>query len=340
VWGIDYNQFYAGSRLAGTGHLYDWEALRTIEVEHGPEVPTGRLPVVLYPHKILSIFPYAVARSIWMGCSIAAFIVLTAWPGAQPLFMTVGLAWATPAIFVLLLGQDVPFWLMFFTAGLLLIQRRRPWSAGAAFALCICKFHLGLGIPVMLASQKRWRTLIAGAIAISALVAACFLIEGVEWPVRYLKMSHLPEFSPGPQRMPTLYGIASQFRWPLVIEVLLAGVVMSLLWAACRGSSDLGMTGAAAAACGLLLGHHAYVGDCTLLIPLSVLTMQREGVPLWLKAWAVLELTPVPALLLASRTPLVGQISIAIFVISAVLVGKERPLSRVDQTSAQVRSSP
>ena len=27
-WGIDFNQFYSSGRLAGTGHLYEWEALR------------------------------------------------------------------------------------------------------------------------------------------------------------------------------------------------------------------------------------------------------------------------------------------------------------------------
>ena len=47
-WGVDFNQFYAASRLVGTGHLYDWDALRKIEAENGREVPTGRLPVVLY----------------------------------------------------------------------------------------------------------------------------------------------------------------------------------------------------------------------------------------------------------------------------------------------------
>jgi hypothetical protein len=38
-WGVDYNQFCAASRLAGTGHLYDWDALRKIEA--GPEPVDG-----------------------------------------------------------------------------------------------------------------------------------------------------------------------------------------------------------------------------------------------------------------------------------------------------------
>src|ERR1035441_7790718 len=97
-WGSDYNQFYAASRLAGTGHVYDWEALRKIEAEHGGELRTGRLPVVLYGHKLLGSLPYAVARSIWMAGSAAALVFLAAfWPGTRRWIMMVALAWSMPA---------------------------------------------------------------------------------------------------------------------------------------------------------------------------------------------------------------------------------------------------
>ena len=277
-WGIDFNQYYSASRLAGTGHLYDWDALRKIEAENGTAVPTGRLPVVLYGHKILGSLPYALARSIWLAASFAALVVFTAaWPGTQRPLMLAALAWSMPAALSLLYGQDVPFWLLFFTAGLVLMERKRPWSAGVAFALCLSKFHLALGIPVMLAAQKRWRTLIAGAMAVTALMGCCFLIEGPQWPLQYAKISQMPEFSPAPQRMPTIYGIASWLPWPTLAEIAGAVAVVLLLWAACRGGADPGTCGAAAAACGLLLGHHAYAGDCVLLIPLLVLTIQRQG---------------------------------------------------------------
>jgi hypothetical protein len=322
-WGIDFNQFYAASRLAGKGHLYDWDALRKIEAENGPEIPTARLPVVLYGHKILGSLPYAVARSIWMAGSIAALMVFAAaWPGARRLLMLVALAWSMPVALGLLYGQDVTFWLMFFTAGLVLMERKRPWSAGLAFSLCICKFHLALGIPVMLAAQKRWRTLIAGAIAVAALMASCFLIEGPGWPLQYAKILRMAGFSPAPQRMPSLYGIASWLPWPAAAEMAGALAIVLLLWVACRGSTDLGMSGAAAAACGLLLGHHVYAGDCALLIPLSVLTIQRPGVPPWLKVWAVVLLSSAPVLLLVLQRPLLGQVLIAAFIVTAMVVGR------------------
>ena len=327
-WGVDFNQFYAGSHLVGTGHLYDWDALRKLEAEHGREVPTARLPVVLYGFKILGSLPYAMARFIWMAASIAALLVFAAaWPGARRLLMMIALAWSMPATLGLVFGQDVPFWLMSFTAGLVLMDRKRPWSAGVAFSLCICKYHLALGIPIMLAAQKRWKTLIAATLAVLALIAFCFPIEGPRWPLQYLKMLQMPELSPAPARMPSLYGMTSWLPWPAAAELVCAGAIVLLLWAACRGSADLGMSGAAAAACGLLLGHHAYVGDSALLIPLLVLTIQRPGVPPWLKIWAVLLLASAPVLLLALQKYSLGQLLIAAFVVTAIIAGRARQSS-------------
>jgi hypothetical protein len=135
-------------------------------------------------------------------------------------------------------------------------------------------------------------------------------------------MSQMPFFSPAPQRMPSIYGIASWLPWPAAAGIAGAVAIVLLLWAACRGSTDLGMSGAAAAACGLLLGPHAYAGDCALLIPLSVLTIQRPGTPPWLKVWAVVLLSSAPVLLLVLQKPLLGQVLIVAFVIAATIVGR------------------
>ena len=330
-WGIDFSQFYFASHLAGTGNLYNWDALLKAEHGTGFEVPTGRLPVVLYGHKVLSHLPYATAQYVWLAGSIAALIIFALfWPGTQRLPMILALAWSMPITLVLLYGQDVPFWLMFFAAGLLLMEKKKPWIAGVAFSLCICKFHLALGIPVMLVAQKRWKTLIGGAMAFSVLILSCFVIEGPGWFVQYMKMSQLPEFSPATARMPNLHGLAAWLPWPTTTEIVGAAAVMLLLWAACRSDLDLGTAGAAAAACGLLLGHHSYAGDCALLIPLAVLTIQRQGLPHWLKVWAVLLLSPVPVLLLVSRRSFIGQVLIAAFVVTAIVFAKAQP-SLADQ---------
>jgi hypothetical protein len=326
--GLDYTQFYTSSHLAGTGHMYRWDPARQIEIPKGLEVLSSRLPVVVYGHKILSGLPYPVARTIWMAVSIAALILFAAfWPGARPWPMLAALAWSMSATIALLFGQDVPFWLVFFTAGLLLMERKRPWSAGVVFALCLCKFHLALGIPVLLVAQKRFKTLIAGGITGAALIASCYLIEGAGWLQEYVRTSKVPQFSPAPERMPNLHGVAHWLPWPTAAEIVFAIAVVLLLWTACREGTDLATAGAAAVACGLLVGYHAYAADITLLIPLSVLTIQRPGVPPWLKIWAVAMLSPAPVLLLLSQRPFLAQIPLAAFVVTAVLFGLARPLS-------------
>jgi Glycosyltransferase family 87 len=318
-WGVDFNQFYAASHLAGTGHLYDWGALRKLEAEHGLEVRTGRLPVVAYGMKALAWLPYPTARALWLAASLAGLIVFIAtWPGVNRMAAAVAMSWSMPAALLLLFGQDTPFWLMFLAIGLLLLKKGRPRLAGLAFALCICKFHLALGIPIFLISQKRWKTLFSGAAAVGGMLAACFLIEGPAWPWRYLAAVSNPGFSPAHQRMPNLHGLSVWLPQAAIFELAGALALVALLWLLCSRAAELGVTGAAVAAAGLLLGRHGYANDCALLIPIAVLTIQRKEIPAWLKAWAMVLLSPLPTLLLASSRPYLGQLLIVGFVICAI----------------------
>jgi len=316
AFGIDYDQFYSASRLAGTGHLYDWELLRKLEKV---EMPLGRLPVVVYGHKLLGSLPFPVARAIWMAGNIVAFLIFAAiWPGAHPRLILLYLASSMFMGAVLLYGQDVGFLAMFFAAGLWLMEKKRPWSAGVAFALCICKFHLATGIPVMLLAQKRWRALAGGGIAVSALLAACFSIEGPQWPLQYWKMVKPPAMAGGLERMPNLHGLACWLPWASAAEILGVAGIVWLLWRACRRNPDPGTAGAAAAACGVLLAIHSWAGDCSMMIPLAVMTIRRASTPRWLRFWAWALVSPLPLLLLISQMPFLGQILIVGFVASAV----------------------
>jgi hypothetical protein len=321
VWGEDFNQFYSASRLAGTGQVYNWEALRKVEHENGKEVPTGRLPVVLFGEKLIGWMPFKAAHMVWLISSLFALAIFAiAWPGADRSLMALSLAWSMPAGLLLVLGQDTPFWLMLFALGLLLLQRGSPRMAGVVFALCVCKFHLAFGIPILLVAQKRWSALLSACVTGAGLLIACFLIEGPAWPLRYLEASRLPKFSPAVSRMPNLNGLAYWFPWPLAIEVVLSIAVICLLWLVCRHTLDLGVAGAAAAAAGLLLAHHCYSNDCTLLIPLVVFTLQRPQIPSWLKVGGMLLFTPVSTVLLATPKALVAQVLVCGFVVAALIL--------------------
>ena len=318
-WGVDFNQFYSASRLAGTGQLYNWDALRTLEAEHGKEVRTGRIPVVSFAEKLVGWMPYHIAHIVWLVASATALILFALlWPQMNRTMMLTALCWSMPAALLLILGQDTPFWLLGVALGLWLLERGHPRLAGVAFSLCICKYHLAVGIPILLIAQKRWSTLLAGAAAGALWIAASFAIEGPSWPRHYLAMITQPLFSPAPERMPNLRGIAHWLPWPAAAELILAAAVAVLVWSICRTGSNLGAAGAIAVAAGLVLAHHGYANDCALLIPLLALTIQRPAAPMWLKLWAIVLLTPAPTLLIVTVKPFAGQILLVGFVLAAL----------------------
>jgi hypothetical protein len=319
-FGADFNQFYCASRLAGTGHLYDWDALRKLEAAHGPAIRTGRLPVVALGWKLIGWMPYPTARGVWLAASIVSILFFAlAWPGLNRLGALVALCWSAPTALLLLVGQDTPFWLLFAAAGLLLLSRGKPRLAGVAFALCIAKYHLAVAFPIMLVAQKRWNVLAYGAAAGAVLLGAGFAIEGPGWPHRYWEAVTDPQFSPAAARMANLRGIAWWLPWPGAVEAILAIAVVYLLWRFFRRTPQLGLAGAGAAAGGLLLARHGYNYDFVLLIPLLVFTAQRPGIPVWLKGWAVLLLSPVATLLVVTNKPFLAQVPIVGFVIAALV---------------------
>jgi hypothetical protein len=321
-YGVDFNQFYSAGRLAGTGRLYDQAALRQLEAAHGPHVFCGRLPVVAYGMKLVTWLPFFTARTLWFAASVAALLAAgLLWPGLERRTLWTAIAWSVPAGYVLVLGQDTSFWLAFFAAGLWLLERDHPRWAGIAFALCICKFHLAVGIPILLVSRKLWQTLAAGAIAMLVLVAACFPIEGLSWPRHYLAVIGSPDFSIAFGRMPNLHGLAWWLPASGLVEAAGAVALAFVLWRFCAHTTSVGIAGAATAAAGLLLGHHGYFNDCVLLIPLAVaVVLRRTAAPRWLRFAAALVLTPVVPMFLSSPHPLPGQLLVVGFVFSALLL--------------------
>jgi hypothetical protein len=231
--------------------------------------------------------------------------------------MAAAILWSMPATLLILFGQDTPFWLMFFAVGLLLLQKGKPGLAGIAFALCICKFHLALGIPILLSFQKRWVPFFSTTLTVGGLLAACFLIEGSAWPRNYLAAVSDVNFSPAHQKMPNLRGLSAWMPHAVAFEIAGVLALIALLWLLCRRTSDLGVTGAAVAAAGLLLGRHGYANDVALLIPLAVFTLQKKT-PVWVKGWALLLLSPSPTLLLSSSRPYLGQLLVIGFVVCAI----------------------
>ena len=99
---------------------------------------------------------------------------------ASPGGMTLLLALAFPAVFVNL-GHGHNGFLTAALVGFALMQiDRRPVAAGILFGLIAYKPQFGLLIPLVLAATGRWRSFMAAAVTVAALVAVTTLVFGAE----------------------------------------------------------------------------------------------------------------------------------------------------------------
>lgn len=232
--------------------------------------------------------------------------------------MLTALAWSLPASFTLFYGQDVLVWLLFFALGLHLLRGGHSLGAGIAFALCICKFHLLIGLGIMLLARKEWKAISAGVLSTAVLLSASFAVEGAKWPCLYLGVIELPGFSPSTNLMPDVYGLVARFPDALLWEILLSGAIAFLLWFACRRST-VSVAGALAAAAGLLFAHHAYGYDCVLLLPLCVIVAQNHRLPQWIQLVAVFLLSPFFNILFGGCS-VAAQLLVCSFVAFAIAI--------------------
>jgi len=310
--GSDFNQFYSASKLAGTGHLYDWERLQALELSTGPHaIPFGRLPVFGLLLKPLTALTYNYARIAWLIINAAALIGFAAlWPlrRRQDVFMM--LCWSCPAAILLSLGQDTGLFLFFVTAGLRLLQAKRDFAAGLVLSLCAAKFHLALGIPIFLLARRRWGALAGGLAGGVVLLAVSFAAEGPEWPARLLQLSSVSDFSPSPAKMPNLFGLTHELPCGAAVEAVLAVLALVAVWIVSRRSA-LAIGATAAVLAGLLISHHAYVYDAVLLLPACGLALRLPG-PKSLRYAALLLSVPIPYIILIQDHGLwvVPQVSI------------------------------
>jgi hypothetical protein len=299
--GNDFNEFYSASKLAGTGHIYDWDRIQELELRNGSDtIPFGRLPVYGVLLKPLTVLPFNYARVAWLLVSAAAlFGFALLWPGLRRQDAIVMLCWSCPAAFMLSMGQDTGLFLFCVTVGLRLLQSKRDFAAGLVFSLCAAKFHLALGIPVFLLARHKWGALAGGVAGGLLQLAISFTAEGLEWPARLLHLASISEFSPAPLRMPNLLGLTNSLPFGGYIEAVLGLLALTAVWIVSRRSA-LAIGATAALVGGLLVCHHAYVYDAVLLLPAFALALRLPADNV-LRYWALLLCVPIPYLLLVQR---------------------------------------
>jgi hypothetical protein len=320
TWDVDFNQYYSAGRLVGGGHLYDWDSIRPLELEHNAKaVPFGRIPAFAVAFKPLSVLPYAVARTLWFCIGLAAlagFVCL--WPGLKREWALVAFCWSAPVAMCLALGQDSVLFLFFVALGFRLLAGRQDFPAGLAFSVCIAKPHLALLLPVVLIARLRWKAILGGAVGGAISMSVSFAAEGKDWLQRLLTLARMPDFDPAGGRMPNLRGLLSLVGGGLAVELALGLVVAAAVWFVSR-LQPVAVVGAITLAGGLLVSHHAYFYDALLLLPALLLAFQMPGVE-WLRAWAFFLFTPVPYLMLLTKLGVVGHLAITGYTLALLAV--------------------
>jgi hypothetical protein len=295
--GDDFVEFYAAGRLAGTGNLYNPGALRGVEEQYRPglfSAPFLRLPFYAWALKPLAGLDYRVARGIWFLLGVfAAGMVVAIWPRGGFADRLVVASWFLPVAYAIVSGQDVLLFLLFAALGARYLERR-PSLAGLMFACCACKYNLTIGLAVFLLGSRRWRVLAWTALGVAAETILSFLLEGWSWPARYLALLRAPGSDLGAWGMPNLRGVFSHFPATTILELACGLLILWIFWRASRGI-DVAAGTALALGIGLLLGHHSYLYDVSLVLPLvmesAAHSRSRLGVlilltpPLYLLPW-------------------------------------------------------
>jgi hypothetical protein len=295
----DFAALYASARLVSTPYLYDAAAsLRLREELAGERSPARqfiRLPywaAFLWPFGRMSYLAgYWTFQAVSLGSLVASVLL---WPGRR-IPMVLACCWSLPASAVLAQGQDVFFLLLWITLALRWAGRR-PLAAGLVLALCAAKFHLFLPVPLLLAARREGRMAAGVGLGGALLLLVSFAVAGADWPARFLKTIASPSVSPGPQIMPNLHNLVAGLPGCAVWELLLALACAAMVWVVARRTNwPIGL--AAALVAGLLTSVHAYLADCTLLIP-ALLLLAGTGIR-WLRVAAVSLLAPIWYLLLS-----------------------------------------
>jgi len=302
----DFMQLYCGARLVGTPDLYNFEACKelqktfTREHTYYPSVYYSRPPFQAFLLKPLAYLPYHTAYWIWQSFSIAmiaAFLIVFTRLYPETIVLA---SLSVPLLINLTNAQDVGITMALAGFSVLLAHRNRDFLAGLVLSLAAIKFHFFVLVPLLSIVHRRWRYLAGGAIGGAILVLLSFLAQGLRWPLEYLATLRSPEIHLNPDRMPTLrnwaYFFSGRENMPLEIGMSLAvvGLYAYLAWRI----RDFRLAFALLLPAGILIAHHAYSQDLTLLLLSIALFAIARAPKLLLGVTIAASLPPVAFLLL------------------------------------------
>lgn len=178
--------FFVYYLAAQTGLAHGWSAmydpstfLPTVTVDVGRPLPFLNPPQLAWLVVPLSGLPYTVAAAVW-GVILVAAMALT-WQLAAPgtprvkIIHLLAIATLLPVFVSVLIGQVSLLIVAIVALAWWLIQRERPWLAGATLALIVLKPQLAFLVPVALLVAGHWRVFL-GWLAVTAVFIITALI--------------------------------------------------------------------------------------------------------------------------------------------------------------------
>jgi hypothetical protein len=309
VCSSDFASFYAGGKLAGSLAFYSPDAVFAAEKAamgcYKPYLIFIRPPFYALLMAPFAHLPFEAAYWLWRMLGLAALgVFLWLWPGDK-LAAVAGCAWFFPLAANFTVGQDVTLVLALATGAWWCWKHERPVWAGILLGLCVIKFHLFLLLPVLLWHRRMWRTALAGAAVVLALIGINYAVYGAAWLPRYVAALGDSRLNPYAENMVNLSGLFQYHHVWIAAAVLVAAVC----WYAIVHSS-LEIAVAVMLAGGVLITPHTSICDGVMFLPLLLLACtQRVTRPL-----AIFALTPLyrflpPGLMQVIMVGLIGWIA-------------------------------
>jgi len=223
-----------------------------------------------------------------------------------------------PALMGIVTGQDPHTLALLMFSGFLLLENDRDVAAGLVWALCLYKFNLALGLPLLLLVRARWKALGAFAAGGAGLAAASLAIAPASEYLTLLGAIDNYTINFTPEQMIGLRGLAHAAETPSLYPV--AALVVAGLSVAHIRRTTLPAAFALAVLGSMLCSYHVNWYDAAILTPCFAFIMsEKRGLlkllplapigflPLWLfPQWIACGLLLLWAgLVFASRTPTV-----------------------------------
>jgi Glycosyltransferase family 87 len=298
VIGHDFLAFWSSAVLYlqdGIPALYDYAAQNALQQEHavGPGVLLWYYPPTwLMVSLPFGLMPFPLAALLFAALSVLAAILLARLirPEAGPAGLAATLG-APVIIAALIQGQNGILVALLMTAGIIAVDRGRPWLSAILLAALLIKPHLAVLIPLALLATRNWSQIARTGLATLAIVALTAAIIGPEGWRAFL--AHLGDAELALRDPDLLVQNPSGFafailldlpRWmALFLQGASASVAVLAVLTIWRNSSNADLRLAALATGSAMISPYVFRYDLVLLLVTTLLLARIALKDGWLK---------------------------------------------------------